>query len=77
MTSRAHIFEQIVPSPMRGQWGKTVEGHLSQHSLDGTGSRLFLVNEFDFCSGYFQARTDDLGDVNQSLRRESAEACST
>jgi hypothetical protein len=33
---------------MRDQWGKTVGGHLSQHSLDGTGPRLFLVSEFDF-----------------------------
>ena len=46
MTGRAHVFEQIVP--MRDQWGKTVEGHLSQHSLDGTGPRMFLVTEFDF-----------------------------
>jgi hypothetical protein len=48
MRARAHIFEQIVPSPMCDQWGKTVKGHLSQHSLDGTGPRLFLVIEFDF-----------------------------
>ena len=48
MRSRAHVFEQIVPSPMRDQYGQTVDGHPSQHSLDGTGPRLFLVTEFDF-----------------------------
>ena len=33
---------------MRAQRGRTIEGRLSQHSLDGTGPRLFLVTEFDF-----------------------------
>jgi hypothetical protein len=41
MRDRAHVFEQIVPSPMRDQYGQTVDGHMSQHSLDGTGPRLF------------------------------------
>jgi hypothetical protein len=48
MRDRAHIFAQIVPSPMRAQYGQTVNGYPSQHSLDGTGPRLFLVTEFDF-----------------------------
>jgi hypothetical protein len=49
MREGARIFAQIVPSPMREQWGRTIDdGHLSQHSLDGTGPRLFLVTEFDF-----------------------------
>jgi hypothetical protein len=48
MRDRAHVFEQIVPSPMKQQQGKTISGHLSQHSLEATGSRLFLVVEFDF-----------------------------
>jgi hypothetical protein len=48
MRDRAHVFEQIVPNPMRAQYGQTVDGHASQHSLDATGPRLFLVVEFDF-----------------------------
>jgi hypothetical protein len=48
MRDRAQVFEQIVPSPMRAQYGRTVEGHWSQHSLEGTGLRIFLVIEFDF-----------------------------
>jgi hypothetical protein len=48
MRARAHVFEQMVPSPMRAQYGTTLEGRQSQHSLDGTGPRLFLVTEFDF-----------------------------
>jgi hypothetical protein len=43
-----HIHEQIVPSPMRALQGLTQSGHLSAHSKDGTGPRLFLVTEFDF-----------------------------
>ena len=41
-------YEQIVPSPMRAQQGLTAMGKLSEHSLDGTGERTFLVAEFDF-----------------------------
>ncbi len=48
LRDRAHIFEQIVPSPMRAQYGQTLDGHESQHSLEGTGPRMFLVIEFDF-----------------------------
>ena len=48
MRQWAHCHAQIVPSPMRSQYGRTIEGHLSEHSLDGTGPRLFLVVEFDF-----------------------------
>jgi hypothetical protein len=39
---------QIVPSPMRDRYGKTADGHLSQHSKEGVGDRCFLVCEFDF-----------------------------
>jgi hypothetical protein len=38
----------IVPSPMRAQVARTVEGKLSEHSLEGVGERTFLVAEFDF-----------------------------
>jgi hypothetical protein len=48
MRSRASAFEQIVPSPMLAQYGETADGHLSEHSLKGTGPRTFLVTEFDF-----------------------------
>jgi hypothetical protein len=50
MRDAARAFEQIVPSPMTSQYGrtKTADGHLSQHSLDNTGPRLFFVAEFDF-----------------------------
>ena len=48
MRQWSHSHAQVVPSPMRSQYGRTVEGHLSEHSLDGTGPRLFLVVEFDF-----------------------------
>jgi hypothetical protein len=40
--------EQIVPSPMLARSGRTADGHLSEHSLAGTGERLFLIVEFDF-----------------------------
>jgi hypothetical protein len=48
MRDRAQIFAQVVPSPMRAQYGLTVDGRASQHTLDGTRPRLFLVIEFDF-----------------------------
>ena len=48
MRERASCFAQIVPSPMREQYGTTVDGRLSQHTLDNTGPRLCLVTEFDF-----------------------------
>ena len=38
----------IVPSPMKAQRAHTAEGRWSEHSLEGTGSRAFLVIEFDF-----------------------------
>ena len=49
MRERASIFAQVVPSPMKEQWGRTQDdGHLSKHTLDATAPRLFLVTEFDF-----------------------------
>jgi hypothetical protein len=49
MRADARIFAQVVPSPMRRQYGRAIDdGHLSHHTLDGTGPRLFLVTEFDF-----------------------------
>ena len=38
----------VVPSPMKAQRARTAEGRLSEHSLEGTGSRTFVVTEFDF-----------------------------
>ena len=42
-----HTFEQIVPSPMLAKYGRAKLGHLSQHTLDATGPRRFLVIEGD------------------------------
>jgi hypothetical protein len=38
----------IVPSPMTKVKGLTQEGRLSEHTLEATGPRKFLVIEFDF-----------------------------
>lgn len=43
----AHALPQIVPSPMLAKYGYTKQGRLSQHSLEATGSRRFLVIEGD------------------------------
>ncbi len=37
----------IVPSPMSAQTGRTQDGKLSEHTLENTGERGFLVIEFD------------------------------
>jgi hypothetical protein len=47
----AHTLEQIVPSPMLAKYGHTKKGHLSQHSLEATGSRRFIVIEGDKIDG--------------------------
>jgi hypothetical protein len=41
-------YPLIVPSPMARVKGKTGEGKESEHCLDNTGPRWFLVVEFDF-----------------------------
>lgn len=38
----------IVPSPMSARQGRTLAGKLSEHSLDNTGPRRFLITEFDW-----------------------------
>jgi hypothetical protein len=46
---RALPFHQlVVPSPMRTRLARTAEGRYSEHSLEGTGPRTFMVIEFDF-----------------------------
>jgi hypothetical protein len=40
-------FAQIVPSPMLDKYGMTQDGRRSQHTLNNTGPRRFLVLEFD------------------------------
>lgn len=40
----------IVPSPMASRSGKTKEGRLSEHSLENTGPRRWLVVEFDLAT---------------------------
>ena len=47
----ADTLEQIVPSPMLAKYGRAQEGHLSQHTLDATGPRRFLVVEGDKING--------------------------
>ena len=37
----------VVPSPMTSKFGQTQDGKPSQHTLDSTGARRFLVAEFD------------------------------
>jgi len=45
----------IVPSPMKGQTGRTKEGNISEHCLDNTGPRRFLVIEQDMGNADEQA----------------------
>lgn len=45
---RLSTLQFIVPSPMARVKGKTAEGKESEHTLDNTGPRRFLVVEFDF-----------------------------
>lgn len=42
-----HEFSLIVPSPMTAQTGVTQDGIVSEHTLDATGDRRFIVGEFD------------------------------
>jgi hypothetical protein len=44
---RPHRIEQVVPSPMLTKWGRTKDGKPSQHTLEATGPRRFLVIEGD------------------------------
>jgi hypothetical protein len=47
---RGHLsrLPLIVPNPMTKVTGTTKAGHRSQHTLDSTGPRVWLVCEFDF-----------------------------
>ena len=45
---RLQDLQFIVPSPMIARRGLTREGKLSAHALSNTGSRRFLIVEFDF-----------------------------
>jgi hypothetical protein len=40
-------MELIIPNPMSSKWGKTQDGRRSQHTLENTGPRRFLVVEQD------------------------------
>jgi hypothetical protein len=44
---RLHERSLIVPSPMSAQRGRTKKGTLSFHSAANTGSRRFIIAEFD------------------------------
>ena len=56
MRGWGHSHSQVVPSPMITQYGRTTEGRLSEHSLEGTGPRMCLVVEFDFVAVNAQRR---------------------
>jgi hypothetical protein len=43
-----HVHAQVVPNCMSAPVGMTQSGHLSEHSKENTGERIFLINEFDF-----------------------------
>jgi hypothetical protein len=47
----AHAFAQIVPSPMLAKYGTTAAGKKSQHTLEATGPRRFIVVEGDKLDG--------------------------
>ena len=51
----ADALEQVVPSPMLSKWGRTKEGKESQHTLEATAPRRFLVIEGDGTSKDQQA----------------------
>lgn len=51
-----HGMQFIVPNPMSRVSGKTQDGKESEHCLDNTGPRRFLVVEFDGPSTDQQAR---------------------
>lgn len=52
---KAGQFPLIVPSPMLSKYGRTKDGKLSQHTLEATGPRRFLVIEGDGTSKDQQA----------------------
>jgi hypothetical protein len=48
---KLHDLQFIVPNPMTAKCGVTRAGKISTRSLSNTGSRRFLVVEFDFDAG--------------------------
>jgi hypothetical protein len=54
---RSETMQFIVPSPMSKVSGKTKDGRDSQHCLDNTGPRRYIVVEFDDGSSDLQAAT--------------------
>jgi len=59
----------IVPSPMSKHWGMTKDGKKSAHSLDNTGSRKYLVVEFD------QGTADDHAALHLHLASKAPLVC--
>jgi hypothetical protein len=49
--ANGHTLEQIVPSPMRAKYGTTKDGKRSEHTLEATGPRRFIVIEGDKIDG--------------------------
>lgn len=54
---RSQTMQFIVPNPMSKKVGTTQKGTPSQHCLDNTGPRRFIVVEFDKGSADLQAAT--------------------
>jgi hypothetical protein len=55
LRGRCSQKQLIVPSPMSACTGKTKEGKVSEHTLDNTSPRKFLVTEFDHGTADAQA----------------------
>ena len=53
----------IVPSPMTARTGTTKDGRISEHTLDNTGARRFLVIEFD--EGPFDTHAAIIGHLSE------------
>src|SRR5438105_4788019 len=47
LRGRLHKMQFIVPNPMIARFGRTLSGKRSSHTLANTGSRRFIVAEFD------------------------------
>jgi hypothetical protein len=79
---KLHDLQFIVPNPMTQMRGHTQKGRLSAHALSNTGSRRFLIVEFDFSPGStgearllskLEAERRDIRDLSAALLLHLAE----
>jgi hypothetical protein len=61
------IRSLIVPNPMLSVQGKTQAGKFSQHTLEATGRRVYLIVEFDFAADEFATVGLTLTDASAAL----------